>query len=76
LMTNPQETPAQGERIVGILKERSFHGDVFKLGIAVGSDMLKARVAREDGGTFEVGQQIILTWKIGAARLLPAGDAP
>ncbi len=69
------EPVAQGGQIVGTLKERSFHGDVFKLGIATGSDMLKAKVAREDGGSFAIGQQIVLTWKNGAARLLPAtGD--
>ena len=73
--TEPQASREQGEHIVGVLKERSFHGDVFKLGIALGSEMLKARVAREDGASFEVGQSIALTWKNGAARLLPAtGD--
>ena len=71
----PQASREPGEHIVGVLKERSFHGDVFKLGIAVGSEMLKARVAREDGASFEVGQSIALTWKSGNARLLPAtGD--
>jgi spermidine/putrescine ABC transporter ATP-binding subunit len=75
LAIEPQESPVQREKIVGVLKERSFHGDMFKLGIAVGGDVLKAKVAREDGGSFEVGQQIMLTWKSGAARLLPAtGD--
>jgi spermidine/putrescine ABC transporter ATP-binding subunit len=74
LTKSAQKTPMQGERIVGIVKERSFHGDVFKLSIAVGGDVLKARVAREDGASFEVGQQIVLTWKSAAARLLPASD--
>jgi spermidine/putrescine ABC transporter ATP-binding subunit len=68
------ELPAHGDQIVGTLKERSFHGDIFKLGIAVGGDVLKAKVAREDGRSFEVGQQMVLTWKSGAARLLPATD--
>ena len=68
------ESAAHGDQIVGTLKERSFHGDVFKLGIAVGSEVLKAKIAREDGGCLEVGQQIVLTWKNGAARLLPATD--
>lgn len=71
----PQESAMRGEQIVGTLTERSFHGDVFRLGIAVGGEMIKAKVAREDGGLLEVGQQIALTWKSGAARLLPAtGD--
>jgi putative spermidine/putrescine transport system ATP-binding protein len=70
--------PAQSDQIVGALKERSFHGDVFKLEIAMGREVLKARVARQDGASFELGQRIALTWKDGAARLLPAAgdDAP
>jgi putative spermidine/putrescine transport system ATP-binding protein len=73
LRSAPQ--PEQTEQLIGILKKRSFHGDVFKLGVAVGSEVLKAKVAREDGSSFETGQQIVLTWKSGAARLLPAtGD--
>jgi putative spermidine/putrescine transport system ATP-binding protein len=70
--------PVQGDQIVGTLKERSFHGDVFKLEIAMGREVLKARVARQDGASFELGHRIALTWKDGAARLLPAAgdDAP
>jgi putative spermidine/putrescine transport system ATP-binding protein len=66
------EAPGQHEQIIGILKERSFHGDVFKLGIAVGADVLKAKIAREVGSFFEIGQQVVLSWKSSAARLLAA----
>ena len=72
LAAESQGRPVLGEQIVGVLKERSFHGDVFKLGIAMGGELLKAKVAREDGASFEVGQRIALSWKNGAARLLPA----
>ena len=68
------ESSTRGDQIVGTLKERSFHGDVFKLGIEVGGDVLKAKVPREEGSCFEAGQQIVLTWNSGAARLLPATD--
>jgi len=70
--TEQRGSPVLGEQIVGILKERGFYGDVFKLGIAIGSEVLKARVARDEGASFDVGQRVALTWKSGAARLLPA----
>ena len=74
LATESQESAMRGDQIAGTLTERSFHGDVFRLGIAVGGDVLKVKVAREVGGSMEVGQQIVLTWKSGAARLLPPAD--
>jgi spermidine/putrescine ABC transporter ATP-binding subunit len=63
-----------GGQLVGTLKERSFYGDIFRLGIAVGADTLKAKVPRDQGGSFEVGGQVVLSWKNGAAKLLPATD--
>jgi hypothetical protein len=51
--------------------ELSFHGDVFKLAIAVGEDVLKGKLAREQGGSLEIGRQVILSWRRDAARLLP-----
>lgn len=66
--------PSEGERLSGTLQERSFNGDVFKLGIAVGGDILKAKAPRDQGNVFEVGQSFVLSWKSDAARLLPATD--
>jgi putative spermidine/putrescine transport system ATP-binding protein len=62
------------ERLVGTVAELSFHGDTFRLGVKVGADMLKVRVPRADGGTFEIGRPVILTWAVDAARLLPADE--
>jgi len=59
------------EQLTGVITELSFHGDVFKLAVAVGDDVLKAKVAREQGGTLAIGRQVILTWRRDAARLLP-----
>ena len=59
------------EQLTGVITELSFHGDVFKLAVAVGDDVLKAKVARERGGTLAIGRQVILTWRRDAARLLP-----
>jgi hypothetical protein len=56
--------------------ELSYHGDIFKLNVAVGADILKARVGREQGGDFEVGRRVLLTWPPAAARLLPAASGP
>jgi len=69
-MTSAQ--PEEPSRLVGTVRELSFHGDLFKLGIAVADDVLKARVARDRGGSFEVGRQVLLSWMPDAARLLPA----
>ena len=59
------------EQLMGVITELSFHGDVFKLAGAVGGDLLKAKVAREQGGSLEIGRQVVLSWRRDAARLLP-----
>jgi putative spermidine/putrescine transport system ATP-binding protein len=66
--------PGESGQLSGTLKERSFNGDVFKLGIAAGNDILKAKAPRDQGTMFEVGQQFVLSWRRDAARLLPATD--
>jgi putative spermidine/putrescine transport system ATP-binding protein len=60
------------QRLEGTITELSFYGDVFKLGIAVGGEVLKAKVARDEAGGFAVGRQVFVSWKPDAARLLPA----
>lgn len=66
------ESRCQSEQLVGTLKERSFHGDVFKLSVMIGNDVLKAKVTRDQGTRLEVGEPIALSWKNEAGRLLPA----
>jgi putative spermidine/putrescine transport system ATP-binding protein len=67
--------PDGPEPVVATVKEVSFHGDYFKLEVAVGGDVLKVKVAREQGGGLETGRRLLLTWAPDAARLLPAaGD--
>jgi len=69
------DAPAEGaSRLIGTVKELSYHGDVFKLAIAVGGDTLTVKVARRQGGDFEVGRPVVLTWSANAARLLPAAN--
>ncbi len=70
----PSEQCGGGDRLIGTVTELSYHGDIFKLDIAVGGDRLKARVEREHGGDFEVGRSVLLTWVPNAARLLPASE--
>jgi spermidine/putrescine ABC transporter ATP-binding subunit len=62
------------EQLMGVVTELSFHGDVFKLAVAVGDDVLKAKVAREQGGSLETGRQVTLIWRRDAARLLPPAN--
>ena len=64
----------QRQQLNGIVTEHSYHGDVFKLSVAVGSDLLKVKVPREQGGNFDVGRKVSLSWKPGTARLLPTAS--
>jgi ABC-type Fe3+/spermidine/putrescine transport system ATPase subunit len=59
------------EQLTGVITELSFHGDVFKLAVTVGDAVLKAKVAREQGGSLVIGRQVVLSWPRDAARLLP-----
>jgi spermidine/putrescine ABC transporter ATP-binding subunit len=63
------------ETLVGVVKEMSYHGDAYKLDVTVGGDILKAKVAREQGTGLEPGRQVYLLWKPSASRLLPFTDA-
>jgi putative spermidine/putrescine transport system ATP-binding protein len=60
--------------LAGVVKDLSYHGDTFKLEVAVGGDVLRVKVARESGAGMQPGQAIFLTWKPEAVRVLPAGD--
>jgi ABC-type Fe3+/spermidine/putrescine transport system ATPase subunit len=69
--------------LAGVVTDISYHGDTFKLGVAVGDDVLRVKVARESGAGMQPGQTIFVTWKPDAVRILPAanrvgfdGDAP
>lgn len=71
--TAVQGTDGQ-DRLAGLVKDISYHGDTFKLDVAVGDEVLKVKVAREHGAGIERGQQVFLTWKSAVARVLPAAD--
>jgi putative spermidine/putrescine transport system ATP-binding protein len=62
--------------LAGILKDISYHGDTFKLEVAIGADTLKVKVAREHGAVMKTGQEVFLTWKSAAVSVLPATDHP
>jgi ABC-type Fe3+/spermidine/putrescine transport system ATPase subunit len=66
---------ASGQDVLaGILRDISYHGDTFKLDVAVGNELLKVKVPREHGTQMRPGREILLTWRSDAARILPAGD--
>jgi len=56
--------------LTGTVKEISYHGDTFKLDVAVGEQSLKAKVARGEGAGIELGRAVFLTWKFEAAKIL------
>jgi putative spermidine/putrescine transport system ATP-binding protein len=72
-------TPERGDghdALTGRVRDISYHGDTFKLDIAVGEEVLKVKVAREHGSGMERGRQVFLRWKSAAARVLPAAELP
>jgi ABC-type Fe3+/spermidine/putrescine transport system ATPase subunit len=68
------ERETRPDRLSGAVTEISYHGDVFKLSVAVGQDILKLKVPRERGAGVETGHTVMLSWKPDAARLLPADE--
>jgi putative spermidine/putrescine transport system ATP-binding protein len=72
-------TPERGDghdALTGHVKDISYHGDTFKLDVAVGEEVLKVKVAREHGAGMERGRQVFLRWKSAAARVLPSAEVP
>ena len=62
------------DALAGRVRDISYHGDTFKLDVAVGEEVLKVKVGREHGAGMERGRQVFLRWKSAAARVLPATE--
>jgi putative spermidine/putrescine transport system ATP-binding protein len=60
------------DMLAGTVRELSYHGDTFRLEVAVGQDTLKVKVPRAEGAAMEPGLQVFLTWPAQAAKLPPA----
>ena len=74
-MTIATATPTSGTpALAGALTDISFHGDTFKLDIAVGGTTFKVKIPREAGAGMQSGAKVLLTWKPGAAKVLPAAE--
>jgi spermidine/putrescine ABC transporter ATP-binding subunit len=73
-LTATDERTAGQDVVAGTIKDISYHGDTFKLDVALGADMLKVKVPRERGAGMERGQKVFLTWNSSVVRLLPAAD--
>ena len=68
--------PADGQDAVsGRIAEVSYHGDSYRLEVAVGADRLKVRVPRFSGTGLEPGQDVQVAWRPDAARLVPIDAA-
>jgi spermidine/putrescine ABC transporter ATP-binding subunit len=69
--------PAEGQDSVrGRITEVIYHGDAYRLEIAVGSDRLKVKVPRAGGIGMEPGQDVQVAWAADAARLVPIEQSP
>ena len=73
-VTATDQRTAGQDVVAGTIKDISYHGDTFKLDVALGADMLKVKVPRERGAGMEPGQKVFLTWHASVVRLLPAAD--
>jgi putative spermidine/putrescine transport system ATP-binding protein len=68
--------PADGQDWVrGRIAEIIYHGDAYRLDIAVGTVRLKVKVPRLAGAGMEPGQEVDVAWASDAARLLPVDDS-
>ena len=57
--------------VTATLRDIAYHGDTFKLEVLVGSAAMTVKVARAHALALTAGQQLFLSWKTTAARLLP-----
>ncbi len=65
---------ADGASIGGTVAEVSYHGDSYRLEIAIGSDRLKVKVPRGAGAGMAPGHSVTVSWRRDAARLLAADE--
>jgi putative spermidine/putrescine transport system ATP-binding protein len=66
---------AGGQNVLaGIVRDIGYHGDTFKLDIAVGDETLKLKLAREYAADVKLGREVFLTWNPRSARVFAAGD--
>ena len=67
--------PSDGQDSVsGRIAEVIYHGDSYRLEIAVGTNRLKVKVPRLSGTGMEPGQDVQVAWRPDAARLLPTEE--
>src|SRR4029453_9059532 len=69
--TSRERTDGQ-DMLAGAVREISYHGDTFKLDVAVGEAVLKGKVAGAKGVGMHRAQQVFLAWNPAAVRVLPA----
>src|SRR5262249_26867830 len=72
----PGGQPTAGQDAVsGRITEVSYHGDSYRLEVALGKDRLKVRVPNFSGAGLEPGQDVQVVWRPDAARLVPIEGA-
>ena len=65
-----------GASISGAVTEVSYHGDCYRLDIAIGSDRLKVKIPRDAAADMTPGRTVTVSWRPDAARLLAADETP
>ena len=68
-------TATDGTSISGTVTEVSYHGDCYRLDIAIGGDRLKVKVPHDAAADMTPGRTVTVSWRSDAARLLAADAA-
>jgi putative spermidine/putrescine transport system ATP-binding protein len=74
IIAGPSPPAGAENTLTGIVRDLAYHGDMFKLEVAIGSETLKLKLAREHAGGIMTGQQVHLAWRARAARVFAAED--
>jgi putative spermidine/putrescine transport system ATP-binding protein len=68
------EQAGDRDSITGTVADIGYHGDSYRLDVAIGQDRLKVRVPRLAGTGMEPGRKVVVSWRADVARLLPVED--
>jgi len=70
----PAHSAGADNTFTGRVLDVGYHGDTFKLEVAVGGGTLKVKLPREQAAAMTPGSAVRLKWSARAARVFAAGD--
>ena len=70
----PADSTDADNTFTGRVLDVGYHGDTFKLEVAVGGGTLKVKLPREQAAAMTLDSAVRLKWSARAARVFAAGD--